>query len=73
MKFGRFGREEASLLLVTRGGALIIKILKRTASLEAKDVAVGPPSAHSAKLNLPKKTKVFVDQTMREREDCVGR
>lgn len=73
MKFGKFGREEASLLLVTQGGSLIIKILKRTASLEVKDLAPGPPKSQSIKLNIPKKTKVFVDQTVRERENGVGK
>ena len=53
------------------GGGLIIKMLKRTAVLEEKDVAAGPPAAQSSKLNVPKKTKLFVDQTMREREHAV--
>ncbi len=73
MKFGRFGREEASLLLVTQGGSLIIKILKRTANLDVKELTPGPPKAQSVKLNVPKKTKVFVDQTVRERENGVGK
>ncbi len=72
MKFGRFGREEASLLLVTQGGALVIKILKRTANLNVKELAPGPPKTQSLKLNVPKKTKVFVDQTVLERESGVG-
>ena len=72
LKFGPFGREEGALLLVTQGGALIVKMLKRTASLEAKDPNPGPPRGQLAKLNVPKKTKVFVDQTIRERENAVG-
>lgn len=69
LKFGQFGREDGSMLMVTQGGALIIKILKRTASLETKDVHSGPPKAQGVKLNLPKKTKIIVDQTVRERKD----
>lgn len=72
LKFGSFGREEGALLLVTQGGALIVKMLKRTASLEAKDPNPGPPKGQLAKLNIPKKTKVFVDQTIRERENSIG-
>ena len=72
LKFGTFGREEGSLVIVTQGGALIVKVLKRTASLEAKDPNPGPPKGQLAKLNVPKKTKVFVDQTIRERENAVG-
>lgn len=60
------------MLMVTQGGALIIKILKRTASLETKDVHSGPPKAQGVKLNLPKKTKIIVDQTVRERKDFAG-
>lgn len=73
MKFGRFGREDASLLLVTQGGALIIKILKRTATFDVRDPNPGPPKAQMEKLNIPKKTKVFVDQTVRERENAIGK
>lgn len=69
LKFGQFGREDGSLLMVTQGGALIIKILKRTAVLEPKPTAVGPPGKQpNIKFNLPKKTKIIVDQTIRERE-----
>ena len=68
MQFGRFGREDNSLILVTRGGGMYVKILKRTASFEEKDSISGPPPAQSIKLNIPKKTKLFVDQSLRERE-----
>ena len=61
-----------SILIFILGGGLIVKILKRTAKFEMRDVAAGPPSAQNMKLNIPKKTKLFVDQTMRERENCVG-
>ena len=52
------------------GGGLIIKILKRTANFEEKDISAGPPASQNQKLNVPKKTKLFVDQTMRERENA---
>lgn len=71
--FGRFGREDSSLIMTTRRGGLSIKILKRNAVFEDKDLARGPPAAQNQKLNVPKKTKVFVDQTMRERENGVGK
>ena len=53
------------------GGGLMIKILKRNATFEEKDISAGPPVAQNTKLNVPKKTKLFVDQTMRERENAV--
>ena len=67
MKFGRFGREEGALLMVGRGGALSIKMLRRTVSFENKDAHAAPSQA--ASLDIPKKTKVLVDQTVRERDN----
>ena len=55
------------------GGGLMIKILKRNAAFEERDLSGGPPSAQNTKLNVPKKTKLFVDQTMRERENAVSK
>jgi len=52
---------------------LIIKILKRSASFEERDMMGGPPAAQNVKLNVPKKTKLFVDQTLRERETAVSK
>ncbi|PIK35714.1 putative Bardet-Biedl syndrome 1 protein [Apostichopus japonicus] len=37
--FGRFGREDSSLIMTTRRGGLSIKILKRNAVFEDKDFA----------------------------------
>ncbi|EDO40876.1 predicted protein [Nematostella vectensis] len=72
IRFGRFGREDSALILITRGGGFYVKILKRTATFDGKDLTPGPPLAQSVKLNVPKKTKVFVDQTLRERESAVS-
>lgn len=72
MKFGWYGREESTLVMLTRGGGLYVKILKRTAVFEERMTATGPPAGQLQKLNVPKKTKLFVDQTMRERENPVG-
>ncbi len=41
LRFGRFGREDGALLMVTQGGALVIKILKRTVNFEPKETKVG--------------------------------
>ncbi|CAJ0950393.1 unnamed protein product [Ranitomeya imitator] len=70
--FGRYGREDDTLIMTTRGGGLLIKILKRTAHFEDKDTTPGPPTGQSIKLNVPKKTKLYVDQTLRERENAVA-
>ncbi|GAA6217380.1 Bardet-Biedl syndrome 1 protein [Lates japonicus] len=67
--FGRYGREDGTLIMTTKGGGLIVKILKRTAAFDDRDSAPGPPLAQSVRLNVPKKTKLYVDQTLREREN----
>lgn len=47
-----------------------MKIMKRSADFtpELKEKGAGALS----KLQIPKKTKLFVDQTMRERENSIG-
>ncbi|XP_042364490.1 Bardet-Biedl syndrome 1 protein [Plectropomus leopardus] len=67
--FGRYGREDGTLIMTTKGGGLMVKILKRTAVFDDRDSAPGPPLAQSVRLNVPKKTKLYVDQTLREREN----
>lgn len=69
MKFGRFGREENCLILVTKSGGLMIKILKRAAKFDINDGSSSVSAQPTTKLSIPKKTKLFVDQTMREREN----
>ncbi|XP_077482534.1 BBSome complex member BBS1 [Stigmatopora argus] len=68
VRFGRYGREDSALVMSTEGGALMVKILKRTAEFQERDGAPGPPAAQGVRLNVPKKTKLYVDQTLRERE-----
>ncbi|XP_038267309.2 Bardet-Biedl syndrome 1 protein isoform X3 [Dermochelys coriacea] len=70
--FGRYGREDNTLIMTTKGGGLIIKILKRTAVFEEKDLSLGPPVAQSIRLSVPKKTRLYVDQTLRERENAMA-
>jgi len=72
IKFGRFGREDGSLIMTTKGGGLIVKMLKRTANLDSIDISGGAPTAQSVKLNIPRKTKLFVDQALRERENATN-
>jgi Bardet-Biedl syndrome 1 protein len=68
IKFGPYGREENSLIFVHGKGSLTIKIWKRTADIEAMKPPSGPPPEQDIPLPVPKKTKVYVEQTQRERE-----
>ncbi|KAJ1632773.1 bardet-Biedl syndrome 1 family protein [Pavlovales sp. CCMP2436] len=70
MRFGAYGREEAALALVGKAGTLVIKMLQRTANLDASSAPPGPPSEQDIPLAIPKKTKLYVEQTQREREQA---
>lgn len=67
--FGRYGREEGTVIMTTSGGGTLVRILRRTASLRRQEEG-GPPGAQSVRLNVPKKSQLFVDQTLREREQA---
>lgn len=38
--------------------------------MNERDLHAGPPEAQSKKLDIPKKTKLYVDQTTRERDNA---
>ena len=63
IKYGRYGREDNTLIMVSRSGFLIVQILKRTAkfAFNPNDSKSIVKLATGAKLNIPKKTKLFVD------------
>jgi len=73
--FGRFGREDHTLITVTRTGALDIKILPRSANLEHASGGGGgasaPPPEQNIPLAVPKKTRLYVEQTQREKEHAM--
>ena len=83
MRFGQYGREANTLVLVSRAGSLTFKMLKRTASFEpparaagggssggagGAAAAAGPPPEQDVPLAVPKKTRLYLELTQRERE-----
>lgn len=72
MKFGRFGREDNTLVMISKDGSLIVKILKRMAKFTIKNLSDPKSTNLMSRLIVPKKTKLFVDQTMREREQYLS-
>ncbi|KAM9133632.1 BBSome complex member BBS1 isoform 3-T3 [Pangshura tecta] len=40
--------------------------------IRTQDTSLGPPVAQSIRLSVPKKTRLYVDQTLRERENAVA-
>ncbi|EGT57560.1 hypothetical protein CAEBREN_25891 [Caenorhabditis brenneri] len=67
VKFGLYGREDATLIVCFKDGTIAVQIFRRTAQFEKQDYNYVPPS-HALKLAIPKKTKIFIDQTQRELE-----
>ncbi|EFN86690.1 Bardet-Biedl syndrome 1 protein homolog [Harpegnathos saltator] len=75
LKYGRMGQEERTIAMVTVGGALCMKILKRTADFNVNNSSSSSSSSNSSscnasKFSIPKKTRLFVDQTIRERAEA---
>ncbi|KJH52772.1 hypothetical protein DICVIV_00979 [Dictyocaulus viviparus] len=50
-------------------GGLLVKLFRRKASLDEWLDVDDPPKPYNIKLNIPKKSKIFIDQTVREREN----
>eukprot|EP00798_Chlamydomonas_sp_ICE-L_P006017 gene6017-5322_t len=59
MWFGRYGREDSTLITITKSGALDIKILPRHAILQASSKNMGPPPEQDIPLQTPKKTRLY--------------
>ncbi|CEL99367.1 unnamed protein product [Vitrella brassicaformis CCMP3155] len=80
--FGQYGREEGALVLSCKSGAILVKILSRTSTLEparsgsslsdGEEATGGPvPAEQDVPLNIPKKTRLYVEQMDRERQSAV--
>jgi Bardet-Biedl syndrome 1 protein len=61
-----------NLIVLITGGHLLVKILKRTAQFTAQSSGTGMVPPQQIKMLVPKKTKLFMEQTLRERENAVG-
>ena len=69
-RFGSYGREEGCLAVVGASGALTIKILQRSCKFDGGGEDAGPPPEQDVPLSIPKKTKLYIEQTQREREQA---
>jgi len=70
MIFGNFEREQNSLIMTTKSGGLIIKFLKRNATSSFEDINLRPPIEQKEPINVPKKTRLYIDQIVREKENA---
>ncbi|XP_011313154.1 Bardet-Biedl syndrome 1 protein [Fopius arisanus] len=71
MKYGRMGQEERAMAMVTIPGGLAVKILKRTANFSARPhTSKSITERCQSTFAIPKKTRLFVEQTIRERAEA---
>ena len=74
MRFGRYGREEATLVVVTQQGGLHVRMLRRDAILQPKEKTSIKEALENLpgprKLTLPKKGRQYVLQAVRERDEA---
>jgi len=71
MRWGQFGREQNSCVFIGRNGSLTLKMMTRMANLESAETALGPPAEQDVPLKIPKKTRLYVEQSEREIENAV--
>lgn len=71
IKFGRMGQEERAMAMITMSGGLSVKILKRTANFSSRSIsATAINDTNTTRFSVPKKTRLFVEQTIRERSEA---
>ena len=68
MTFGQFGRQIETLVMTFRSGGVLVKMLPRKANLDASGVHAGPPPEQDVPLALPTATRLYVEQTQREKD-----
>eukprot|EP01138_Halocafeteria_seosinensis_P013052 gb/GECG01013330.1/.p1 GENE.gb/GECG01013330.1/~~gb/GECG01013330.1/.p1 ORF type:complete len:571 (+),score=54.23 gb/GECG01013330.1/:1-1713(+) len=69
IRFGRFGREDHCLIICFRSGALKVKIIPRRVVSGELLANQSNKSEESSSLNIPKKTRLYVEQTQREQAE----
>jgi len=71
MRCGRYGREDMCLAVAHKSGAMSVRVRRRNRATSVTASGDGDaPAEQEVPLNLPKKTKLYVEQTQREREQA---
>lgn len=68
MKFGKFSKNEECLVIITDSGSLFVKSLSKTVNLDVTSHIFQQKSGDDVNLNVPKKTKLYLDLIEREKE-----
>ncbi|TGZ69510.1 hypothetical protein CRM22_003712 [Opisthorchis felineus] len=69
-RFGSFERESGSLALITQNGAMFILLVKRSAKFFPLDVTNGSSSPVVPRLQIPKRSKAFMELAAREKQNA---
>ncbi|XP_068898520.1 Bardet-Biedl syndrome 1 protein [Tenebrio molitor] len=70
--FGQMGQEEHVMVIITMAGTINFKILKRTADFNLSNQdKLAAPTVQIKPLPLPKRSKLFIEQSMRERQNPI--
>eukprot|EP01017_Pseudomicrothorax_dubius_P033491 TRINITY_DN4491_c0_g1_i1.p1 TRINITY_DN4491_c0_g1~~TRINITY_DN4491_c0_g1_i1.p1 ORF type:complete len:126 (+),score=22.75 TRINITY_DN4491_c0_g1_i1:229-606(+) len=70
IKFGTYGREEGSLLMVYKSKGLEVRMLSRSFNPAEIRAAAEERTMICMQISIPKKTKRFVEQAQRESENA---
>jgi len=71
MKYGVFGREDGALVILYNRLGLEVKMLQRQFNMSTFSQASAQlQDQDNSALNMPKKTKLFIEQTQRERDQA---
>jgi len=72
MKCGTYGRAESALIMVTQKGNLNIKLLKRNYDFNSVRMADLYPVEQDIPIELPKISKLYLEQTEREKQKALS-
>ena len=73
LKFGKYGREEYSLIILNQSGCLNVKIMSRRVNIKnmkSSDANNSGSMEQDNPLNLPPITQLYLDQEIREKENA---
>jgi Bardet-Biedl syndrome 1 protein len=69
--FGSYGKEEGVLVANLKNGGIVMKRIDKRANFEGRTDFAGPPSEQEVPLNIPAKSKLYLEQVEREKQNAV--
>ena len=69
--FGTYGKEEGVLVVNLKSGGIVMKKIDKRTNFEGKIEFLGPPQEQEIPLVIPAKSKLYLEQVDRERENAV--